>query len=76
MIFMGKPIEYWVELQAMAESMSMDDTIVNNMALLRVARAAAVYRMVVGLDAPDKEEKMGKLFEALKEVEDLLEVDK
>ena len=68
MMFMGKPIEYWVELQAMAESMSMDDTIVNNIALLRVARAASalefpIYEFIQG---SKYEADVNEFIEALK----------
>ena len=39
-MFLGKPIDYWVELQATVEAMAIPDTIENNIKLLRVARAA------------------------------------
>ena len=40
MMFLGKPVDYWVELQAMAESKGLDNVVDHNIALLRVARAA------------------------------------
>ena len=80
MMFMGRPISYWVELQAMAETMAIPEIIENNMVLLRVARVAeslyggieAEYRYKGYMSVPDICDDMGELGKALKEVEDLL----
>ena len=47
MMFLGKPIEYWVELQAMVEAMAIPDTIENNIKLLRVARATEEFYVIL-----------------------------
>ena len=71
MLFMGKPIEYWVELQAMVDAMAIPDVIERNIKLERVALAAKAF-----MDASKYMENhtvWEKLHEALKDTEHLLE---
>ena len=83
MMFMGKPIEYWVELQAMVDAMAIPDTIENNIKLLRVARIARelddkgmIIHVPKVMGTHDTTTPYLEFRYALQEVEHLLGVDK